>query len=594
LKINLTLAQKGFLLVAVPLVFELACVSVLFSVWQESRSQTAREMQDRVIVAEINSIMRLTMSTANLALLNDTLPDRSILVEQRQALNEIKGRFRRLDELVKNHPMQQSVSRASAHLQKLVALTDGFATIAELQNPAKLSFLTSLYKEMHAFHIELTNLLASQEQREQELERSEAAAQQTINIILLTLIISSISLAVGLAFYFNTQAARRLAVVMDSITRLSGGLYGSLPLDGADEFAKLDRDIHAMAAKLLEAARRERAIVENAVDVIFSIDTKGQFTAVNAAGIAMWQYSENEFGNMTVSDLIDVDQRQEVIKLLREAAFNQKPCSIEVTTQAKDGTKIEQLWSVSWSEPEQTLFCVAHDITERNRVEQLKQEFVAMITHDLRSPLTSIKILLSLLSSPESTLTPEWRERVARAEENTTRLIALINDLLDLEKMQAGKLAINQDICLIDEIVKTGINAMQGTAESKKIKISHRGSSLMVLADERRVVQVIVNLLANAIKFSPANSAIDITSLAKENFVEVRVSDTGRGIPADKLESIFTRFEQVSAADSKDKNSTGLGLAICNEIVKAHGGEIGVESREGQGSTFWFRLRSAE
>jgi len=598
---NLTLAQKGFLLVAVPLAFELACVGMLFSVWQESRLQAARQMHDREIVAVVNHVLQETIATANLCLLNNVFDDKHFSTLKDQNVAEVQRRLAQLAELVKDDPAQKAyTNRAAVHLQKIVTTTVGFNLITELSAHDKMGTLLQLHAESLKFNQEMTNLLRAQEKDEKAWTEAERASQQTINIILVTLIISSIFLAVGLAVYFNSQAARRLAIVMNSISDLSKGHYGSLPLAGEDEFAVLDKDIHAMAAQLLDATHKERAVVENAQDVIFSINTKGNFTAVNPAAEKVWGFSKDQLLKMTISDLLTHEGGGEVIQKLRDTAVNQKPCTLEVATIGAKKNMVEQTWSVSWSKLEQTLFCVAHDISERKRVEKLKQEFVAMITHDLRTPLASIKAVLEVLAAQDSGLKPEWRDRVNRSAESSARLISLINDLLDLEKMQAGKLEIDLDICLIDDLITSSIEAVASFAEARSVSFNFTRSNLIVEADERRMVQVIINLLSNAVKFSPAQSAVDISSRKSGDFVEVRISDRGRGIPKDKVKEIFSRFAQVSGLDLKDKNQsrenqgTGLGLAICQEIVSAHGGQIGVESQENSGSTFWFRLRAAD
>ncbi|MBS1992557.1 MAG: PAS domain S-box protein [Cyanobacteria bacterium SZAS LIN-3] len=598
---KLSLAQKGFLLVAVPLAFELACVGMLFGVWQESRNQAARQMHDREIVAVVNHILQLTMNTATTALFTNVFNDAHLHEEKESIKKELQASFVQLREMVKDDPVQRKLTdRASTHLQKLITASMGFNLMNELSAQEKMGTLLKLNAEIHTFNDTMSELLRAQAKDEKAWIDAQQASQQTINIILLTLIISSISLAVGLAFYFNSQAARRLGVVMSSISSLSQGKYGSLPLAGDDEFARLDRDIHGLAAQLLNATHKERAVLENAQDVIFSIDTRGQFTAVNPAAERVWGYPQAKLLGMTISDLLTQEKGREVIQQLRDTAANQKPCVLEVVTVAADKRLIEQTWSVTWSKLEQTLFCVAHDISERKRIEKMKQEFVAMITHDLRTPLASIKAVLEVLAAQDSGLNPEWRERVNRSAESSARLISLINDLLDLEKMQAGKLEIEPDICIVDDLIASSIAAVASFAEGRNITVDYKNTGLMVEADERRVVQVIVNLLSNAIKFSPQSSQVKVSSTRSADMVEVRVSDQGRGIPQDKLKDVFSRFTQVSDGGSKDKTQsresqgTGLGLAICQEIISAHGGQIGVESQENAGSTFWFKLPAAD
>ncbi len=236
-----------------------------------------------------------------------------------------------------------------------------------------------------------------------------------------------------------------------------------------------------------------------------------------------------------------------------------------------------------------------HDMAEAlAEAARRKQELVAMVSHDLRTPLTSVQAALTLLEAGVyGELSDKARKEVTVAESNTTRLINLINDLLDIEKMEAGKLAMNCQNIPLAPVLEKSFEAVMAFADQHKVEMDVPGTDLQVYGDSDRLVQVLVNLLSNAIKFSPPNSTVTITVEATSGWVTVKVIDHGRGIPAGFRKAIFERFQQVEPGDASEKKGTGLGLPICKAIIEGHGGLIGVESEEGKGSTFWFRLRSA-
>lgn len=223
-----------------------------------------------------------------------------------------------------------------------------------------------------------------------------------------------------------------------------------------------------------------------------------------------------------------------------------------------------------------------------------KQELVSMVSHDLRTPLTSVQASLTLLSEGVLGALPARAvKEVTNAENNTSRLINLINDLLDIEKMEAGQLRIDCRPTEIFPLFEAAFEAVKAFAAKQNVNIKLNDNDLEIYADGDRIIQILVNLLSNAIKFSPAESTVTLNAVSVESdkFVELQVIDQGRGIPASFLPSMFQRFQQVDQiGDAKVKKGTGLGLAICKSLVELHGGEIGVRSEEGKGSTFWFQI----
>ena len=227
------------------------------------------------------------------------------------------------------------------------------------------------------------------------------------------------------------------------------------------------------------------------------------------------------------------------------------------------------------------------DISQRYALDQLKDEFISTVSHELRTPLTSIRGALGLLNSGMLGETNEKASSLLRiALTNSDRLVRLINDILDLERIQSGREPLNFRSVQLGDVVRQAIEDMQPMAESTGVKLIHDATQVEVAADPDRLLQVITNLLSNAVKFSPPNSPVSVMLRPGVTGVILSVIDHGRGIPADKLESIFGRFQQVDASDSRQKGGTGLGLAICRTIVMQHSGRIWAERNPVRGSTF--------
>lgn len=237
-----------------------------------------------------------------------------------------------------------------------------------------------------------------------------------------------------------------------------------------------------------------------------------------------------------------------------------------------------------------------HDMArELALAEKQKQEVISMVSHDLRSPLMSLDFSLTLIGSGKyGELNEKGLKELSSAEISAKRLIRLINDLLDIEKIESGKLNVLKMPLSFHTLAEHSVDAVRALAVSKEIELVIEGSDdIEFPGDSDRLEQVIINLLGNAIKFSPNNSKVFIRGEEKNSFVEIRVIDSGPGIPAEHKKRIFERFQQISRGDGKEKEGTGLGLAISRAIVEAHGGTIGVESENGKGSSFWIRLPDA-
>src|SRR5258706_4240832 len=233
--------------------------------------------------------------------------------------------------------------------------------------------------------------------------------------------------------------------------------------------------------------------------------------------------------------------------------------------------------------------------TQNREAERLHREFISIVSHEIRTPLASMLGGLTLLASGRAGTIPASAQRMLQiAHESSQRLVRLVNDLLDIDKLESGEMTFYfEEICAQDAMLKAA-NAMRHEAEDLDLRIEVRGDRPRIIADLDRLVHVLTNLLSNALKFSVAGTTVHLSCEVRETHALFTVSDEGRGIPAEKLPHIFDKFSQVEIADGSRKGGTGLGLAICRNIVERQQGRIWAESRPGKGTTFYFSLPLAQ
>jgi signal transduction histidine kinase/DNA-binding response OmpR family regulator len=241
-----------------------------------------------------------------------------------------------------------------------------------------------------------------------------------------------------------------------------------------------------------------------------------------------------------------------------------------------------------------------HKLAQRSDMDVVKDEFISTVSHELRTPLTSIRGALGLLSAGLLGNVDGKAQNLLRiASSNTERLIRLINDILDLERMESGRAPLKLRRCSILDMAREAVDTMTPMADGASIQLdltcNAPRDSIYFDADPDRILQVLTNLLSNAIKFSPEDSKVSVQIDSDTNSVALKVVDRGRGIPADKMETVFDRFQQVESGDASKKGGTGLGLAICRSIIQQHGGAIWAQpNQSGPGTTLWMQLsRSA-
>ncbi len=347
--------------------------------------------------------------------------------------------------------------------------------------------------------------------------------------------------------------------------------------------------------RVTELNRQKESILNTVADGILGTDQHGRVTFANPAAARMLGTVPNALTGRFVHAIVHED-------VYGSPTACASHCYIRRGLFAKDGAHGQDIFY----RPDGSSFPVEftltpmqaqgsgtgsvlnfRDVSQRQALDRMKDEFVSTVSHELRTPLTSIRGSLGLLSTG---LLGEVNEKAANllriAVNNSDRLVRLINDILDLERMESGRAPLSFRTCSLSELAQQAIEAVTPVADNASVKLVLRASAVEFVADPDRLQQVMTNLLSNAIKFSPPDSTVTVSIERSEEGASLSVADEGRGIPADKLETIFDRFQQVDASDSRQKGGTGLGLAICRTIVDQHGGRIWAEQNPARGSIF--------
>ncbi len=346
-----------------------------------------------------------------------------------------------------------------------------------------------------------------------------------------------------------------------------------------------------------QAETRSKALFDNSPDAFILLDSDGNIIEWNDNAVAIWGYGKSEVLGKSFSIVLPPQELglNAGYRQCYQKSENSLGVIRELVGQRKDGCHFPlELRTAEMVIDKGSLFLVsARDITERTHVDKMKREFISTVSHELRTPLTSIRGALGLVAGGATGVIPDKaRELVSIASNNCDRLVRLINDMLDMEKIESGKMSFDLQPVDLLTLVEEAVDANQAYAAQHQVKIAVEGEvlSTVVIGDRDRLIQVLTNLLSNAAKFTAPGGTVHLSLAHKPGKVVLRVRDEGPGIPEDFKSRIFQKFSQADASDTRSKGGTGLGLSITKAIVEHHGGQIGFESVAGQGTTFWVNL----
>lgn len=360
--------------------------------------------------------------------------------------------------------------------------------------------------------------------------------------------------------------------------------------------------IDELAQKIVEelefSQQGQRLIADFASDVLCCLSEDRKFLNLNSQAETILGYSESSLLAVPIEAIVLDEYKCGIIEFFercKKKAGTEGDDQFEFRVMKPSGTFVDLSLHSEWSNSMNCYFCLAKNITAIKENERLKAEISAMVTHDLRTPITGFRFLLENLESGVlGKLNETGQEQVVKAAASIEQVLLLVNQLLDVEKIEGGQMELAPTIIASCELYKSSAAMVQALAAKKKVSLEFPSSDTLLFADFERTKQVLSNLLSNAIKWSPENSRVEISDESDGAMTKISVKDLGPGIAQSKVKVIFERFKSLDGRSDKEMASSGLGLYICKRLTELQGGSIGVKSTIGQGSTFWFTLPTGE
>ncbi|CAN5424965.1 hypothetical protein BH11CYA1_BH11CYA1_09460 [soil metagenome] len=419
------------------------------------------------------------------------------------------------------------------------------------------------------------------------------------------LINAIVALLLALAFVRGTVS--KLNILKENTRRFASGKPLLESLGTTDEIGELDAFFHSMAEDLTSARTKEKymnallkdsnerleGLINNIPAALVVTDAQGRIQSLNPAADKLFGYRGEELDQKSIEKLFAKLPKGESLFEKLQSGTGSHPVALEALSSEQEIIAVEVATTQFEGPDGKSILATIVDVTERYKLEGLKREFYAMVSHDLRTPLTTISGVLQLSRRGRyGAVSDELINRLQMAEDNTYRLLEMVGKLLDHDKLEDGTIELKLEPVPLQVVVSGAINATVAQREEKRITISGRDDGLVVNCDAHYLTQVLTNLVANAIRYSPVGGAIAIAAEAQGDEVVVSISDQGPGVAEAARSAIFERFKQADAGRDQ-RYGFGLGLSICKSIITLHGGQIGVDSAPGGGAKFWFKVAKA-
>lgn len=591
---KLTLGKQALLVVAPPLLVEIAVVVTIAYMVHDVGLEQQRKAQTRDLSYEVNSLIMTFRKHGKFVLLDKMSSSEYTPVLEEEFKHErvpVSKRLDTIERLVRDNPGQQEL------LNQIRSKKDEFnglmreATQAANQESAREAATSNpraqeILEEVLALAERMNSLQARTERKEQD---AQGLMRMAIVSTLIALVVASLLVALRLTQFFRRSALSRLARLTESISLLADGKTLGQSQSGTDEIAALDSAIRQISQEFDLLRQKDCALIDGAADVICTLDNLGRFVSLNSSVERVWGYTAGELTGVELSTILLDEDPGQTLTALQNAA--QRPnVLIETRIKQKSGITAHMQWSVRRDQDRGSLYCVVRDVTAKAEVEQLKSLFLSMISHDLRTPLTSIQLAHELfIDGAYGELDDKGVEELERADAEIDQLLELVSQFLDIEKCEASALELVCEPTEIGSAIDAAVKSVRTLSRKLGVRVKVvSNKALTVPIDESRVAQVLTILLTNAFNSSSKGEVVSVKCSRYSNSLKVCVCDIGPSIPVDLRESIFDRF--AGKQPMPGRCGTGLGLALCAAVVNLHGGEIGVESSEGFENIFWFTL----
>lgn len=586
--------QRGMILVGSPLLLGLLLIASLFGLMNQAEHEQNDEARFRKLVsltARVMSLCTEEMFMRPVLMLQGG--SEKVQKRQQDLLSDLHFTWSDIKTFFQKNPDIIDTAKRKSQVDWLITYVDQFLGIIEsggeggmglgMDRSDEMQQNLEFVKQMQDMNLWVRQKTATAQTRVEDTNKKELA-------LLIAGIFLNIAMGIALATYYRKGILQRIHIIAKNTGLLAEGKALLPQISGSDEIALLDHSFHQMYQQVQVASENESKLFNNASDVICVLNGESKFMRINPACTKEWGYVPEELIGASLADILDPADLDSATGSIEAGKAKGEPSTFEAQIKTKFGAKSVGLWSTYWSPGDLSLYCIVHDITQRKLLESMRAQFLRMMSADLKRPLAEISHAINQVLSSSSDIKTSAQQKFENARGSVSRLIGLVDDLLQVAEMGADTLVLSQAQCDLTVLLKRAADDLEFLAAEKNLKIRVESDSATAFADSEKIMRVLVNLLSNAIKFSTKGKEIVISSEVNGPIVTCRVKDEGRGVPASMVAEIFEKFKQVGASDGKRKAGTGLGLAICKQIVEAHGGKIGVESQEGLGSCFWFTL----
>lgn len=432
----------------------------------------------------------------------------------------------------------------------------------------------------------------------------ESVYQNVNNITLIFVVAALIAISIGLilAVLISRAITRPIEEMRQRTMQIARGDYsGQVQIYGDDELGQLAAAVNELSVRVEESQesteserRRLDSVLGYMTDGVLATDRRGRITIVNEMATDFLSLETDQIVGKSILDILDLRGTF----TLRDLLENQEQVVLDLSDEKQD-LILHASFALIQRESGfiSGLVCVLHDVTEQQKIDQDRKQFVSNVSHELRTPLTSMKSYIEALVEgawKDPDVAPNF---LKVTQEETDRMMRMINDLLNLSRMDSGTAKLELEYVNLNELFNHILDRFDMILKnndkpnkSYSIKRDFTRRDIWVEIDTDKIQQVLDNIMNNAIKYSPDGSVITCRLLETHNHVILSITDQGLGIPKDAISHVFDRFYRVDKARSRAQGGTGLGLAISKEVIQMHGGRIWVESREGEGSTFYISL----
>ena len=572
--------QKCLLLVLTPFVFEFVFISVLAIMFFHSNSEMQRVQEWISTDGAVTSLYSKIEALGNQGDLTGSL-ERDVLQDLASFRNRVKGRQQQSEVLDAVEECVGLISKKLAEMRRLRAAPASQKNndaIVLLDNQRSLITLRAI---TYMFYAKPEIGQQKFVKYQHESLRHQIETNRNLQYGLVLGVVFNFFLAYLLCSYFNRATGKRLEVITNNIERMAERKPLFPQLAGADEFARLDSVFHNTSSLLIETIKKERAAIDNATDVICALEGDFSFALLNPASEEIWGISTEELKGKRIDELVYSQDLVSTLAALKEARFSRQAVSFENRIERPNSTPVDMLWSAQWSEPEQQFFCVAQDITERKQIERLKQELVAMVSHDLRTPLTAATMFLELLEvGVYGQISANGEEELQLCLGQVNGLISLIKDLLDIERLESGKLEFEFTAVDVEDIIDISCDTLKPHIKSKNLTLSKDFPESSLVGDEDRLIQSFIALLANAITLAIPGSNLALSATQKDEIVDFSIAFTCDDLTVIIDDAVFEKYKRSTLPDPSSYGGSPLGLALAKAVVERHGGLVSIAETE--------------